>query len=398
MARFSVLSLDGGGSWALIQVKALMELYPPQTSGRDVLADFDLAAANSGGSIVLACLIEGFTLQKIFDFFNDQDQRAAVFSKTGSIGDRVLHELLGLGPKYSAEKKLPALRAVLKNTGNLPLADAVREIKTELHVLITAFDYDRNRSTFFRSQKIDKPSWGCGSAANITLAEAVHASTNAPVNYFDSPATFPNQTGRYWDGAITGCNNPILAAVVEASGLGQNPTDVIGLSIGTATVALPWPQSGEASSSSYTRALSSSGLKNDLGKLASSILDDPPDVATFIAHIFTGGSAGLVPPQPNSRIVRMNPLISPMKTPPGSQTGWAAPGDLTEEQFKSIVNLDMDAIDQEQVDAIAHYADLWLNDSAMNQPIRMDGDSLTCEVGQDRFSSAKAAWKALRQP
>ena len=44
---FRILSLDGGGTWALIQVKALMALYPAGTRGHTVLADFDLVGANS---------------------------------------------------------------------------------------------------------------------------------------------------------------------------------------------------------------------------------------------------------------------------------------------------------------------------------------------------------------
>jgi patatin-like phospholipase/acyl hydrolase len=57
--NYRILSLDGGGTWALIQVKALIALYDnePATSGHDVLRDFDLVAANSGGSIFLGGLL-----------------------------------------------------------------------------------------------------------------------------------------------------------------------------------------------------------------------------------------------------------------------------------------------------------------------------------------------------
>lgn len=53
MAKFRILSLDGGGSWALIQVMALQAIYSENTTGHNVLKDFDLVAANSGGSITL---------------------------------------------------------------------------------------------------------------------------------------------------------------------------------------------------------------------------------------------------------------------------------------------------------------------------------------------------------
>ena len=80
--KYRVLTLDGGGSWALIQVKALMKLFGDEATGHQVLGAFDLVAANSGGSIVLGCLIEDFPLKKILRFFFDERQRRAIFSKT----------------------------------------------------------------------------------------------------------------------------------------------------------------------------------------------------------------------------------------------------------------------------------------------------------------------------
>ncbi len=45
---FKILSLDGGGTWALLEVMALENLYPGKT-GLQILRHFDLAVANSGG-------------------------------------------------------------------------------------------------------------------------------------------------------------------------------------------------------------------------------------------------------------------------------------------------------------------------------------------------------------
>src|SRR5271165_1536157 len=81
MAKFRILSLDGGGPWALIQVRALQELYGKATTGHEVLRDFDLVAANSGGSFTLGGLIENFTLQDLPSiFFLSKTKRKAVFS------------------------------------------------------------------------------------------------------------------------------------------------------------------------------------------------------------------------------------------------------------------------------------------------------------------------------
>jgi hypothetical protein len=400
MDRYRILSLDGGGSWALIQVKALIELYGANALGRELLQEFNLVAANSGGSIVLGCLLENFTLAQILAFFNNEGQRKAVFSPTNSVEDRLLHDLTGLGPKYNTKNKLPALRKVLVNTGDQFLATAVAGIRrpgadADLHALMIGFDYDRNRAAFFRSADASGPEWGQGSRADVTVAQAIHASTNAPVNYFDEPATFPGGHGRYWDGAISGCNNPVLAAVTEAIVLGQEPANIAVLSIGTASVALPWPEAGEQPSP-FLKELIEPGIKNDLGKLATSILDDPPDAASFLAHAITGGGVGLNSPPADSRIIRMNPLISPVKKSVNGKDAWAAPGSMTAKQFEYLASLDMDAVEQEQVDAISNYADLWLEDQALNQPIRMKGDTLKRELGQASFGAAKAAWNAIK--
>ena len=400
MGRYRVLSLDGGGVWALIQVKALIELYGPDKPGREVLQDFDLVAANSGGSIVLGCLIENFTLSKTLAFFNDEAERKAIFSKSVSLGDKVLHDLAGLGPKYSEKNKLLTFQRVLAQKGNQFLSDAVAGIrrpgaKEDLHVLVISFDYDRNRATFFRSTPATGPQWGHGDASKIKVAEAIHASTNAPVNYFDGPAIFPDREGRYWDGGISGCNNPVLVAVTEAIVKGNSPTDIVALSIGTATVALPGPQPGDQSSSPYMREISKPGIKNDLSKLAGAVLDDPPDIATFLAHVMTGSGAGLGTKVADSRIVRMSPLVSPVKKKENGADVWTAPGSVTADQFKNLVNLDFDVVEQSEVDEISNYTDLWLKNEVPNQPVRMNGSTLVCELGQGTFDNAKAAWKAI---
>jgi hypothetical protein len=398
---YRILSLDGGGAWALIEVRALIALYDENTTGHQVLGDFDLAAANSGGSLVLGGLVENLRLAELRSYFEDEAKRKSIFSPTASWGDRALRDLTGLGPKYSAEDKLPAIQRLLPNRGNLGLAQAVAGIRRvgfpdDVHLLIIGFDYDRNRAAFFRSASAAGPQWGEGAGTAVTLAEAIHASTNAPVNYFDAPATFPDRPGRYWDGGITGANNPILAAVTEAIVMGQTPQEIVALSLGTGTVALPSPTPQDPPNSPYVRKAEEPGLVADLRKLATAILDDPPDIASFLAHVMTGGGAGLAPPA-QSRIVRMNPMISPM----GQPGGWRAPGPpeapMTAAQFTYLTRLEMDAVEPAQVAAIAAFAELWIGGSASNQPLRMDGDTLKPELGDPSFQAAAAAWRRLKQ-
>lgn len=45
---YSILSLDGGGSWALIQVKILQQRYGMDAGGHEILRKYDLVIANSG--------------------------------------------------------------------------------------------------------------------------------------------------------------------------------------------------------------------------------------------------------------------------------------------------------------------------------------------------------------
>jgi len=395
--RYRILSLDGGGSWSLIQVKTLIALYDRHTHGHQVLQDFDMVAATSGGSLVLAGLLEDLTLAQILNVFEDLKTRKAIFSRTGIVPYLALHSFTGVGPIYSARNKLPALSKLLPCKGDLPLADAVKGIRREgseedLHILITSFDYDRNRAAFFRSARVSGPRWGDGEVSRVTLAEAIHASANPPVNYFDGPATFPDRPGRYWDGAITGCNNPVVAGVTEAIVKTKGIGDFAVLSMGTGHVALPWPRPGEESSPLVAKP-SETVLRADIEKLAGAIIDDPPDIASFLAHVMTGSAPPPGAPAPaDSRIVRMNPLISPKREDDGKLV---APGGMSEEKFTDLVKLGIDAVKQSEVDAISAYAKLWLESVALNQPIRMNPDTMEPELGQGTFEKATTAWNAI---
>ncbi len=392
---FRILSLDGGGAWALIQVYALMDLYGGDARGNEVLSEYDLVAANSGGSLVLAGLVEDLKLSDLLQLFMDQGKRKSIFSPVTSIGDDVLRKLTGIGPKYSAIAKLPAIERLLPQTGAKPLQGITAHINgpsgEPVRLLIAGFDYERNRAVYFRSVEAAGPGLGTGAPAptQVTLAGAVHGSTNAPINYFDAPADLPFYSDRIWDGGITGNNNPVLAAAVEAVVCRVLPGDLRVLSIGTATVSLPLATPG-SSPTPFQIARPVSSLPGDLGKLAAAILDDPPDSASFVVHAMTGGSTGMVAPV-ISRVVRMNPLI----TPRNLNGQLAAPEGWTPAQFRYLCNLEMDAVEQSQVEYIVDWCQLWLQDAVPNQPLRMDGVTMAVEVGYGRYSDARTAWAAL---
>ena len=397
---FRILSLDGGGAWSLIQARTLALLYGAAATGHEVLGNFDLVAANSGGSLVLAGLVEDLPLTGIVQYFLDEQKRRSLFPPTRKIGDAVLQAALGIGPKYSAEEKLPAIERLLPNTGNRPLEGSTNGVAgpvgRPVHLLIVGFDYDSNRAVFFRSAAAGRPGWGDGQPAKVTLAGAVHASTNAPVDYYDAPAQLPAAVDRFWDGGITGCNNPVVAAAVEALVLGRTPQELRMLSLGTATVSLPLAPPGAAGSPLQAPRPQSS-LRTDLEKLATAILDDPPDAASFIAHAMTGADAGLQFPVV-SRIVRMSPLVSPIVGAGGAlqpPDGWSLA------QFRHLCNISLDVLTQIDITYIDDYCASWLADKAPNQPIRSNGavfDPWRPEIGYARFSEAKTAWQVLFPP
>jgi hypothetical protein len=397
---FRVLSLDGGGVWSVVQALALIEIYGKQATGRQVLQDFDLVAATSAGSIVLGGLIEDLPLAGILQIFDNEDSRKAMFRPSRDALSRLIHTITGwfpglggsgVGPIYSTAKKQAALEKLLGSYAKVPLKRAAEGIRRsgsdrDVHLLIIAFDYDRERAQFFRSAPASGRGWGVGDASSVTLAQAINASTDPPINYFDQPAMI--RPDRYWDGAIAGYNNPVLAAVSEARVLNQASTDIVALSIGTGRVSLAGPPTSKPSP--FVKQRTKQCLVSDIGKIAVSIVDDPPDAATFIAHVMTGGIDRL-PYALESRIVRMSPLVRPERR----EGEWAAPGGMTPAEFATLAGLGIDAIEQDQVDTISRYAQMWIAGAAPNQPIRMNGDTFECELGHEKFGDALAAWRQL---
>jgi patatin-like phospholipase/acyl hydrolase len=395
MEKYRILSLDGGGPWALIQVMALQELYGKGAHGHDILRDFDLVAANSGGSFTLGGLIENFTLSDLLsNYFLNEARRKAVFSRLG-LGEKIknaVFELFGIAPKYSTAEKLAAIETNLPNFGSAMLPDIPPRIAASSSRLthFCGFDYDRRRAVFFRS---DTGSRAASSAPtlDVSLAEALNASSTAPVRYFDAPANV--STARFWDGAIAGYNNPVLGGVVEALSKQVPRDDIQVLSIGTGSVRLPIETGANGALDGLTRAPQRPSPTNDVAELAGGIIDDPPDAATFIAHVVLGQP--LPDPQhpvTTGNVVRMNPMIQPVR----NNGHWELPAGLSHAQFKDLSKLDFDVREQCDIVKVRHLSRQWLADKVCNQPIRSDSQTFRCEIGHPTFSTAKAKWMSLK--
>src|SRR5687767_6625170 len=118
---YKILSLDGGGSWALIQVRVLLDMHG-NIRGHELLRKFDMAIANSGGSLVLACLCNNMHMEEIVAVFEKKENRQKAFSyltiremlkwKNFSAFLRMLFQKFP-GPLYSTHRKLEGIREVL---------------------------------------------------------------------------------------------------------------------------------------------------------------------------------------------------------------------------------------------------------------------------------------------
>ena len=422
---FRILSLDGGGTFALIQAKVLDDLFPGE-DGHQVLSHFDLVSACSGGAIVAAALIEGYAPREIFDLFDNPVNRHALFGRLPWY--RSLLQLLTgvfsptsqVGHRFSTDGKLAFLQRILPQMGSTSLHDlngilnesiaSLRRQRAEpgrpMSFLFVTYDFDRDRARMMRSDITSPAASFPHRQQRATLAEAAHASSTAPINWFDKPAEFDGS--RFWDGAMTGYNNPVLAGVVEAIALGVPRSDIGVLSLGTSTVFLP-ENGTEGIPNALCRTRARTGFLPELVKVGKTIIADPPDAHTFIAHLMLDGGLPLdvsCCPYTDTAIVRMNPVIQPVID---RTTGeWSAPAGWSGEDFRRFAEMDISARRQEDVDLIKRLCDGWLRDEWHNQPVRGCGiwtspcsDSppanteRLCEIGHRWYSDAKSAWTAL---
>ncbi|MFZ0573001.1 MAG: patatin-like phospholipase family protein [Rhodomicrobium sp.] len=414
VSPYRILCLDGGGRWSLISVMALQKLFGERARGYDILANFDLVAANSGGSLVLGALAENMALDHLLTLFSTSEllfPRESFFS-LDHLYHWVTRWLLGVGPKYNTKKKLTGLLELLPVMGTVKLTEVPGRIQKSngqlTHFLIAGFDYDWMKARYLRSNADSLANFTGPTEA--TLAEAIHASSTAPVNYFNAPARLPGDVtsgNRFWDGAVAGDNNPVLAAVTEALANGQGlvaHSDIRVLSLGTGSVSLPVVAGRPGKDRGLAGTAACPGLFHDLRELAGSILDDPPDSATFEAWVMLGNP---VPPTPTGTLlakdlsqraepvslVRMNPLVRPVRDGAGN---WQPPQGLKRKEFVKLTNIGIDARVPQDVTLIVKFAQAWLDDNVPNQPVREDPYTFEPRIGYTRFSEAVEAWKARK--
>jgi len=405
---YSILSLDGGGSWALIQVRILQERYPnPALTGHEILKKYDMVIANSGGSLVLAALCANKTLQEIRALFEDEEVLKTIFHKKNiHIPDL---------DRFSSEQKKIGLINALGVTGDLFVNELPAYIgKPSLQLIITGFDYNTTRSVFFRSNEGSMMEDDNIMAAvagkaplnpnpdfhSITLLDAVHASTNAPVLFFDKPAVINYHINGYqtkdrlmWDGAVGGNNNPVAVGLLEALANGEQKDDIRIISLGTCTNIYP-VMYGEANDAipEYDWLVKESHMLNDLEeakKLAMAVVDDPPDAATFIANQILG----LPNVQTQNRLIRINPMLKAILSEDG--TRWNCPGNnWPPEDLNTIYRMDMAITESDKIALINKLCDDFFEGYFTNQGIRTGGKRLEAILGHKTFKDAMHDWRS----
>ncbi|HHB78601.1 MAG TPA: hypothetical protein ENK85_05150 [Saprospiraceae bacterium] len=400
LEKYKILSLDGGGSWALVQAMTLGRIFG-DIPGREILAHFDLVIANSGGSIVAAGLAENYRPSQLEDLFLNESIRKSIFYNLGftqkSLITRITR-LFGIGPKYSAEAKYNGLQKVLPELSKIPLTQVPALIpgKRNTQFMVTTYDYYRNRARFFRSNMKS-----FSKTANLsnrrkrnvprnpdpaTFVQAIHAATNAPVNYFDKPAKIQFETSRgiverfFWDGAVGGYNNPVLAGVIEALSNGIAAENIHILSIGTGIKYLPKQDVFQSAYEELVIRFDKPTLTKDLVKMTASILSDPPDAASYTSYTIIAPDL----PAKSERFVRLCPVIQPSLHLKDNVPTWDIPDEYTFPEFRDLLHLEMDAVEDKHVKLIQKMTQLWLENKTLNQPIRND-KYLRCLLGHNTF-------------
>lgn len=398
---YKILSLDGGGSWSILQLLTLKEKYGNAT-GHEILRDFDLVVANSGGSIVLAALAENYTIQGAIDVFSQKEKRNSIFSKNTYKEKFIPVSFFGgkFGPKYSTKRKKEAFDSLFKTVSRIPMEKLSEHIgKPSLRISIATFDALNNRAKFFKSYGSEKDTYD-----SLSITQAIHGSSNAPIQYFDFPAKMKAKNSNIWyylwDGALGGFNNPTVAALIEAIKAGVSLDTIKLISIGTGTKLMSVEDKTEFYDNMDTTIqnrfykLRFSTWKRQIAYFfstvvnqAKTILYEPPDWANYVAMMFLKQAQNKDIP---NNFIRLSPMIHIGKDTP----------EKVKPLLKKLYKLDMDLTNDEDVQLLIEAFEEWKVGCIQNQPIEYrikhhkeeKIDELIYITGDKSFRKAMERW------
>jgi patatin-like phospholipase/acyl hydrolase len=220
MAKYRILSLDGGGIRGIVTTVMMQRLQA--TSGLEgFLDDVDLIAGTSTGGLLALGISHGLGLDEIRDLYvNDGPE---IFD------DSWIDNLLDLGKLRGADYKIAPMRRVFKRV----LGEETTLGQLRKRVLITAFDMDNEDEDELNRTWKPKLFHNFPGDANDRheLAYKVGMYTAA------APTYFPSVDG-YIDGGVY-ANNPAMCALAQTQDRRYRPTpaidEVVLLSLGTGT-------------------------------------------------------------------------------------------------------------------------------------------------------------------
>jgi patatin-like phospholipase/acyl hydrolase len=196
MAKYKILSLDGGGLRGLITARLLHRLNSaPEISGW--LNEVDLYAGTSTGGILALALAFGKSPDEICRLYKDKGQK--IFD------DSIWDDIRDLGKTIGADYDNKNLKAELKRIfGAAKLSDISKK------VAIPTFDLDNEATT--PAERTWKPKIFHNFIGDDSDGDALAA--DVALYTSSAPTYFPSADG-YIDGGVY-ANNPSIIAIAQA--------------------------------------------------------------------------------------------------------------------------------------------------------------------------------------
>ena len=351
---------------------------------------------------MLAALAENYTIQGAIDVFSQKEKRNSIFSKNTYKEKFIPVSFFGgkFGPKYSTKRKKEAFDSLFKTVSRIPMEKLSEHIgKPSLRISIATFDALNNRAKFFKSYGSEKDTYD-----SLSITQAIHGSSNAPIQYFDFPAKMKAKNSNIWyylwDGALGGFNNPTVAALIEAIKAGVSLDTIKLISIGTGTKLMSVEDKTEFYDNMDTTIqnrfykLRFSTWKRQIAYFfstvvnqAKTILYEPPDWANYVAMMFLKQAQNKDIP---NNFIRLSPMIHIGKDTP----------EKVKPLLKKLYKLDMDLTNDEDVQLLIEAFEEWKVGCIQNQPIEYrikhhkeeKIDELIYITGDKSFRKAMERW------
>jgi hypothetical protein len=230
-----ILSIDGGGYLGLATASFLNSIE--QRFNTRAADRFDLFCGTSTGAIIALALAKGMSAAEVVALY---EQLGPEVFRSRPLHERAVPLLRRLrAVAGSLHDNAPLVAALTNAFGTMTLGDLRQRGKT---VLITAFNLTNGRPTIFKTDHADE----LRAHDRYLLRDVALASSAAPMYLplveLKDPTTGVHE--RFCDGGVV-ANSPALLGYAEAvSHLGQSPTTLEILSLGTPRENLAEPVSG----------------------------------------------------------------------------------------------------------------------------------------------------------